>query len=89
MIVFKHLIVLLLSIGYGFSLSYITNISNNTNKCKIIADLFLTAACLTSVDFMSYVFNIGSWLEKLCYVLMACIVILPPLIRKMIKKFRK
>ena len=81
MILLKHFIVLFASVFYGISLSYISNMSEK-RLIKRIVDLVLAVACLTSIDFMSTVFEICSWVKYLCFILMAFSVIVLPLLLK-------
>ncbi len=92
MILFKHLIVLFASVFYSLSLLYIANKleegANNKEKAiQQAAVAILTAACLTSIAFMSSAFEIISSVEIICYATMILIVIGLPIIKLLKNKF--
>lgn len=92
MILFKHLIVLFASIFYSLSLFYIENklsegANNKEGMIKQAAVAILTAACLTSISFMSAVFEIRRSVEIICYATMILIVIGLPIIKLLKNKF--
>ena len=87
MIIFKHILLVILSILYGVSLMFVNEaIDINKNKIKHISVIILAVACLLSIDFMSYVFEINYYIEWLCYLIMVIINVATPICMKKFKK---
>ena len=82
MISLRYTIVILLSIIYGIALT-----SKNNSKCSKLSELsnlIFAFSCITSISFMSAVFEINRRIENLCYVIMLVLVLGVPIITKFI-----
>ena len=76
----------MISFAYGIALTFIQQIDIvNKKNIKNIVELILAFACLTSIDFMSEVFEVNHCVELLCYLIISIIVILIPIC---VKKYK-
>lgn len=80
MFIFKHILLIILSFLYGIAIMILQETEFANRKfIKNIVDLILATACLTSISFMSHVFEINHYIELLCYLIMIVISILLPI----------
>ena len=86
MISLKEVIVILLSILYGIALASATTLEFDSKHKKLyrFSNLIFTLACLTSLSFMSAVFEIKKSIEYVCYVNILVIILIAPMIKKLI-----
>ena len=87
MIIFKHILLIVFSVLYGIALTFVQEIEVVGKKSiKDTVEVILAAACLTSIDFMSDVFEIKHYVDLLCYLIILIIIIVGPICIKKQKK---
>lgn len=86
MISLRDAIVIISSILYGVALASGSAVKVDTKHKKLseISYLILTMACITSISFMSTVFEVNKYVEYLCFVIMLVIVLVGPIVTKLI-----